>query len=664
LKGVQRATAISNLPDLAGLTGIFAQLVSPRTVFESIRDDPERIEPIRKSLLANTLVADTLLSADGRTSAVLIQVEAVTGSGIERKHLAEQLREIVARARADHPQWPVVLTGPAITTVDLIDYLHKDLGVFSIFVLILICVSLGLIFRRAAPVLVPTAIAAGSAVFVLGLSIALGMSMSLITQILVTLTAILAVANCVHLIVAYDEFDPGAPRTAAEHTTRQMLGPTFAACATTAAGFGSLGFARLLPFRQFALLMAVGVMFAWLMGICAVSLYGSRRGRRRRPESRVDRGLARLLPRSADISEDNRVVVLIIFGLLTVAGAIGATRLRYESDFLMNFRADSTVRKSYDFLGKYLAPVGSMEVVVTVPEGVDLLTTETLFKVDRLGREVVEQNEAVVKVASIADVCSLGGIGLPTTEIGLRARLALIERMMGRDVLAGFLSADRRALRINFRAREGFQVAEKLALAERVRDRAQEIFGESYGVEVTGIYPFYAHLIDGLLKDQNVCFALAVVAVFGLMWLSIRSLSLAVICMVPNLLPIVFCLGLMGFFEIPVNMATAMILSVSIGIAVDSALHYAWRYRREIRAGHEPRAAMRITHATVGKACVFTHVVVVGGFWVLCLSEFMPTAYFGGLIGVTMIGALLCDLFLLPMMLVHFKPVYKSMQSK
>jgi predicted RND superfamily exporter protein len=131
--------------------------------------------------------------------------------------------------------------------------------------------------------------------------------------------------------------------------------------------------------------------------------------------------------------------------------------------------------------------------------------------------------------------------------------------------------------------------------------------------------------------------------------------------MVPNLLPIIFCLGIMGWFGISVNMATAMILSVSIGIAVDSALHYAWRYRREIHAGQLPRQAMLITHATVGKACVFTHIVVVGGFWVLCLSEFLPTAYFGALIGVTMIGALACDLLLLPMLLLHFKPVYRKL---
>lgn len=663
LEGVERASAISDLPDVAGLGGLAWQLVSRKTVLESVRADPGRSVAIREWLLANTLVADTLLSADGRTAAVLIQVEAVAGSGAERKRLAESLRGIVGEARSARAGWPIVLAGPAVTTVDMIDYLHKDLGVFSVVVLVLICASLGLIFRRWAAVLVPTAIAAGAAICALGLSIACDMSMSLITQMVVALTAILAVANCVHIIVAYDEFDPGAPRTAAEHTTRRMAGPTFAACATTAAGFGSMGFAHLVPFRQFALLMAFGVMFGWVMGICAVSLYGGRRGGRSREGSRADRGMSRLLPKSADLSERHRTLVLLAFGAVTAAGALGATRLRFESDFLKNFRAESTVRKSYEFLSRYLAPVGSMEVVISRGDGGEVLTAEVLRKADQLGSEVVAGNEAVIKATSLADVCRLGWMDLPGGDLGLRARMAVVERVAGAGMLENFLTADKSALRINFRAREGFQVDEKLALARRVRERTEELFGEEYEVEVTGIYPFYAHLIGGLLRDQKVCFALAAASVFGLMWVSIGSLGLAVICMVPNLLPMVFCLGLMGWLEIPVNMSTAMILSVSMGIAVDSALHYAWRYRREVRGGHDPREAMRITHATAGKACVFTHVVVVGGFWVLCLSEFLPTAYFGGLIGVTMIGALLCDLFLLPMMLVHFKPVYKGMQA-
>jgi predicted RND superfamily exporter protein len=65
---------------------------------------------------------------------------------------------------------------------------------------------------------------------------------------------------------------------------------------------------------------------------------------------------------------------------------------------------------------------------------------------------------------------------------------------------------------------------------------------------------------------------------------------------------------------------------------------------------------MGATHGSVGRACVFTTVVIAGGFWILVLSRFLPTAYFGALIAVTMAGALAADLLLLPILILYFKP--------
>jgi len=150
--------------------------------------------------------------------------------------------------------------------------------------------------------------------------------------------------------------------------------------------------------------------------------------------------------------------------------------------------------------------------------------------------------------------------------------------------------------------------------------------------------------------------------------------------MIPNLLPILFCLGAMGWADIPVNMTTAMMLSVTLGISVDSTIHYLWRYRTELAhfresgprraapsssapgrvAPNRPnpdhiRAALQATSRSVGRACFFTTVVITCGFWILLLSQFLPTAYFGGLVGFTMLGALAADLVLLPALISRFR---------
>ncbi len=657
LSGVQRVSAVSELPDLsAGQDGPLAlarQLFDARSVYESVLAEPARGAAIREALVREPLVADNLLSRDGRTAAILIQVAGEHASGRQRKTLADSIRALVERAARAHSAVQLVVAGPAVTTVDMIDHLHRDLRLFTGVIVALISGTLFVVFRRWRPVVLPAAVAAVAVLCTLGLSIALHMTMSLIAQIVVILTSILAVANLVHIMVAHEEARGADGRAGSLETMRRMIGPTFAACATTAAGFGSIGLATLLPFRSFALLMAVGVMIGWLLGLCCVPLLD--RVRRRAQAAARDEVGAWLL-RAVHTSQSHRALTLAGFAALTVVCLIGARRIRFESNFLLNFRADSEIRRAYDLISGSLAPVGSMEVVVSGGEGGNIVTPAVLAELAAFSAEVVEAYPAVRKAMSLAELCRVGGLPLPESALGLTARLALLERLFGADMLANFVSADRSAVRVNLRAREGLQVREKLRMAEEIAERARGRFGEGYRVEVTGIYPFYAVLIAGLLRDQNVCFGAAAVLVLALIWASIRSLALATICMVPNLLPLAFCVGVMGWFGIPVNMATAMILSVAIGIAVDSAVHYAWRYRREVRGGRTPEEAVEITHATVGRACVFTQVIVVGGFWVLMFSEFLPTAYFGGLIGVAMIGALACDLLLLPMMLLFFRP--------
>ena len=110
----------------------------------------------------------------------------------------------------------------------------------------------------------------------------------------------------------------------------------------------------------------------------------------------------------------------------------------------------------------------------------------------------------------------------------------------------------------------------------------------------------------------------------------------------------------MGWANIPVNMTTAMMLSVTLGIAVDDTIHYVWRFREELRRTGDYRQALAATSGSVGRACLFTTVVIAGGFWILMLSQFLPTAYFGGLIGFTMLGTLAADLVLLPVLLTVF----------
>jgi hypothetical protein len=203
-------------------------------------------------------------------------------------------------------------------------------------------------------------------------------------------------------------------------------------------------------------------------------------------------------------------------------------------------------------------------------------------------------------------------------------------------------------MRLVLRAREQKPAEIKLALIEQVESTARGVFPEA---RTTGLYVLIARLITSLLGDQVNSFALASLGIVAAMTLAFRNLWIGLASLVPNIFPITIVIGGMGWLDIPVNIGTAMIACVSMGLTVDSSIHYLAGYRRARELGHDHAAAIRDTHAGVGRALVFANVALVSGFTVLVLSNFIPLIYFGVLVSLAMLGGLLGNLVLLPLML-------------
>jgi predicted RND superfamily exporter protein len=174
---------------------------------------------------------------------------------------------------------------------------------------------------------------------------------------------------------------------------------------------------------------------------------------------------------------------------------------------------------------------------------------------------------------------------------------------------------------------------------------------EEPGAEVTGFFVLLTNLIDSVLRDQWRAFAIATVGIAVMMLIAFRSLTLALIALIPNGLPILVVLGVMGWLGLPINMGAAMIAAVSMGLSVDSSLHYILAFRRARLAGRGTREALAEVQHNVGRAMVFSILALIVGFSVLCTSDFIPTVYFGVLISLAMLGGLLGNLVVLPLLL-------------
>ena len=629
------------------------------------------------SLYDHPMIRGNLLSQDGRTTAIVLQMSAEHQDAAERQRSVQRLRDIVDRARERAPStMRFVLAGPYVTLIDMYDYVDRDLRIFTVASFVLMGATLWIVFRRLGPMIYALTVAIAAVTSGLGLAVLAGFVTSLITQMIVVLIAVLSVATCVHLCVAADEVAdenlPPKPRhrhagDSIDGSARsdpdtllhrivlqRMLAPCTAVVVTTAAGFASVCISSIMPVRRFGILMVCGLLLSLIYGLVGVVFLPSPR----KSHASTQR-LGRFLASFAAAALPHRRIIYVATILLVVVAAAGIPRLRFESDFIKSFRANTGVRRSYEFIQQHLSPVGSVEVVVrssASPTGRHTITAQQIHQAREFGEGIVERFPSIRKALSLADLISIGGSPLPHSNTGLAIRLAAARLMFGADAVRGFINDDGTALRLNLRAVEGVPVEEKLRINSEIKALAEAHFGPDVSVQVTGLYHFYAVLVSGLVRDQYRSFAVALPAVFVVLALMLRSIKLAAVAMIPNLLPLVWCIGGMAWAGIPVSMTTAMMLSVVLGIAVDDTVHYVWRFRRELRlCGDYHEAALR-THASVGRACVFTTVVIAGGFWILTLSQFLPTAYFGGLVGFTMLGTLAADLLVLPALLQSLKP--------
>ena len=391
--------------------------------------------------------------------------------------------------------------------------------------------------------------------------------------------------------------------------------------------------------------------------------------------------------------------------IVAIAG-LGITRLRVETDFSKNFRDDSSLVQSLNFAESKLGGVGTWEVNFAAPdeltpEYLELVRTIAAQLREELGSSASESESRagrLTKVVALTDGLDLVpqkvGAGFLSKQFSLDQRLDMLQAIQP-EFLKSLYNPEQDRMRIVLRGLERQPSASKLALISRVREIVRERvevgirnaeFGmrneqqaaadieEPTGVEsddqnpalrtphsafnsrpaeATGLFVLLTFLIESLLRDQLVSFVIAAVGIGLMLSLAFRSVRLGIAALVPNLFPIVLVIGFMGWSGLPINIATAMIASVSMGLTVDSSVHYLAQYQRLRRQGESVAAALEKTQTSVGRALVFANVALVAGFSVLTLSHFIPLVYFGILVSVAMLGGLTGNLFLLPLLLTY-----------
>ncbi len=647
-EGMQRLTKVTQeLEQVPGVDSVMSLNNNPILGDAIINTD----QPVSSAFL--DLMTGFTIGEDRQTTAVVCFLVPESTAEISRDETVEKLREVIE----EYPKG--VITGEPAIVVDGFRYLEADSTVLGRASTALLVLTIVLCFRSLRWVVIPLIVVNVTLLITKAILVLGGFRLSMVSSMLWAIVTVIGIGAVVHIIVRFRELRAEGKETQAALSVAlsTLLVPIIWTCFTDAAGFGSLLWAKVGPIQDFGVMMTFGAVLALVsmaLMLPGLALFG--RFDTDPKQAWGEGGLSFGL--SQTISSVERFPLLVGGATVLFAGVAiyGIRWLEVETDFTKNFRANSPVVKSYEFVEEDLGGAGVWDVLFPIDGKMDHAFLDKVRVLqDRLRTEVVVVDEqgnetpGLTKVMSLVDALEPFNemtASMPVQELVnlFRGTMpTMVNPLLGEDPNTG-----QQYYRIMLRARERQPSRQKSQIIEEVTRISQEEFPQA---QATGFFVLLTQLINSIVRDQWVTFSIAIVGIGIMMLVAFRSIRLALVALVPNALPILVLTGLMGWASLRINMGAAMIAAVSMGLSVDSSIHYLTEFRRVRRKGYTVHNALMHAHQTVGRAMVFSTLAIMIGFSALTLSQFIPLVYFGVLVSLALAGGTAGNLIVLPLLL-------------
>jgi uncharacterized protein len=749
--GVQGVNSLIDVPLIySPMRSLAEQKESTRTLLTPGVDR----EMAKKEFLTSPIYRNMLLSPDGKTTALLLNLDVNNQyiemvrhrdalraqrdsqglSAAEEKELAQVSKDFLAfrtvAAAADTVRVDIVrgiaqkyrgnaeifLGGVSMITSDMLTYIKSDLVVFGAALVAFIILVLALIFRQWRFIVLPLATCLTSVALMLGWLSWIDWRLTIISSNFVALLLIMSFAFTIYIVVRYRELHAQHPHWSQADlvmkTVRVMAEPCLYSALTAIVAFMSLVESGIRPVIDFGWMMTIGLTVAFVLSFVIVPA-GLMLLPKGEPKDRGDSS-AKMTLAFSRATELQGGKILLISVVIVLVSLYGLSKLEVENRFIDYFHSDSEIHRGLSVIDSQLGGTATLEIIVdapvmpaasqatmsasamsasaeeedpfAAPDNATLapaenddpfaaessnssaatkpvnsywFTTSGLDQIKML-HDYLESLPEVGKVQSLAIAYQVAQDinvdKLNNFELGVM-RNALSPEI--KDFLvAPYLSDEKQQARITLRIKETTPNLKRAELVERIHAFAVDKAGfKPDQIHFTGMLILYNNMLQSLFKSQISTIFIVFISIMLMMLLLFRSISIAFIAILPNIIAAGTVLGGMGLVGIPMDMMTTTIAAIVVGIGVDQSIQYIYRFKEEFAHGKNYIDAMHKSHASIGRAMYYTSATIVIGFSILALSQFIPSIYFGVLTAFAMFTAIVGTLTLLPKLILMFKPL-------
>ncbi len=610
----------------------------------------------KKIALSDSIIVDGFISKDGTTTMIFARLEAEANEGGDIS--AEVMKDIHAIIDPEtkitgYKYW---LNGGPPMTQSFVDIAGKDAVTFTPLVFLLSMVLLFLLFRRVSGALIPMAVVLFTFLSVLAVQTLLGYKLNNFTANIPVFIVAIGIADAVHIYSVWlmGKREGLANTRAVQNALEKNFLPILLTSLTTTAGFATLALSKVVPVSTLGIATASGAILAFIISILWMPAVLLLLKKEIKFKDEIKKDVKKSLGYGRFIVNNDKKIIWVTSLIVAIVG-FGLLFIKVDSNTIRYFDKDVEIRKSSEFTMANLT--GSMSYSIIVDSGKTDGIKEPAF-LKEIERFYVEYQAAfpndVRHMTSLLDSIKRYNKILDNKEEvpqnrNLAAQYLLLYSM---SLPQGMEITDR----MDFDQRK-LRVTALTNIVDTSKDLKMIYFAQdwwaktAYKAEVTGQTSMYAFMQNDITDTLIVSLSLTIVIVSLMMLLIFRRLKILWILLLPNILPVVLVLGVMGWLGLTIDMGVAISGAIIIGVAVDDSIHFLVKYFDARKRGLSMSDTFDEVLHYAGRAILFTTVVLSIAFSIFAFSTFTPNQNFGIVTASALVIALIIDLLFLPALL-------------
>ncbi|MDD2383907.1 MAG: MMPL family transporter [Sulfurospirillaceae bacterium] len=577
------------------------------------------------------------------------------------------------------------LGGVNMIADDLVSFVKSDLILFGSILLALLLFVLWLIFRQLRWVVIPVIISLFSVVATAGILGLNGWEVTVISSNFVSLQLIITLSVILHLMVRYRELALKYPKSSHHrlilNTVLSKASPSFYAIITTVAGFSSLLLSGILPIINLGWMMSIGIAMSLILSFVIFPTIMILLPKLT-PYNAFEIHFSPVHITASWVKHHGRKIIYTSFAILLL-GISGSSLLIVENSFINYFKEHTAIYQGMKIIDQKLGGTTPLDIIVkfktdepkssneptdefeaefekTKNDAQYWFTPDKMEKIQQI-HTYLESNPEIGKVQSLATMLEIGKMlndNQPLDNFQLALLYNKLPDNYRKFILDPYVDIKNNEVRFTTRIVDSNPLLRRNELIKRLDSHLKTLITPDIGTpKLAGLMVLYNNMLQSLFFSQIVTLGFVIAIIWGMFIILFKSIKIASLALVANIVPMSTIFGFMGWFGIPLDMMTITIAAISIGIGVDDTIHYIHRFEHELKMSNGDYVeAMERSHNSIGYGMYYTSLAIMLGFFILVVSNFIPTIYFGLLTVLVMFTSLLAALLLLPKLLIIFKP--------